>query len=123
MYSVDFVEVYRRDKEVIDHYFSKGLISKLLGERQEEMERGDAWEPPDANQLKRQYNKLLQKEKELLAFLDGHDYQTPLTGAKADEYGKITRQMDEVLSELGIKEATGEIENGFEVADEDKPSE
>jgi hypothetical protein len=47
MYYDDFKEIYRRDKHIIDRFFPKDVIKRLLGEKaEEEMTRGDAWEPP-----------------------------------------------------------------------------
>lgn len=44
----NFREVYQRDKEIIDKYIPKDVIKRLLGKNaEEEMMRGDAWEPPD----------------------------------------------------------------------------
>lgn len=102
MIIINFTEIYREDKTIIDKYIPRDVIARLLGKQD--------------MALKCEYNRLLKCEKELAEILD--DEQTPI-GVKEQEVRKyiaITDRLSIILNELkkmGVSVSDLQIENGF----------
>jgi hypothetical protein len=116
-----FLIEYRKDPDLFNRLYPAPVLERLLGRHKEEVKRGDAWEPPDAVELKQKYNELLKQAKELEIFIDNKNYPSAALTQKVDEYKDVTASMSDVTYELkmmGIEMTEGEIENGFSF---DKP--